>query len=414
MATAHNDSDTRSISSHSTAVTAHSVSMATYTVSECIVIKEKPAVVVGREYDPNIIGPELAEEVNQKAHFFSVNLVDQHSDAATRYGQGGLVRCNLPTEAGNPLAAKAQTIQEKYGEAPPAPAGAPSTLVVFDEDVGATAASKPGAGAASPPAPAIKVETLGRVSAVPITALHNVLRDTLEDRDFTVCSAPWMGAVSGAVKGYTTFHGFNGVCGPNDAVQINFPDKETVSWKYGVDIATADAVRKVYEARTDPNRSFQAVDSRFELKVEMKIGIAVLRNYDFDLDDDATYIKYGWNEDKLSREDIGRIFGPKGSVNIYTGQITGVSDDRKAFCHDINTFKGCSGAIVFLLDRDQDAAVPRRLYGHAIGVHAGAVDEISTTSVARKDVSTTKENYNIAFSLAGFAERYSSEGLAPW
>jgi hypothetical protein len=41
--------------------------------------------------------------------------------------------------------------------------------------------------------------------------------------------------------------------------------------------------------------------------------------------------------------------------------------------YDVNSFKGCSGAIVFLLDTDQpnDSGVTVKDYGTAIAVHAG-------------------------------------------
>jgi hypothetical protein len=64
-------------------------------------------------------------------------------------------------------------------------------------------------------------------------------------------------------------------------------------------------------------------------------------------------------------------FGPPGLRIIQTGVVTGVYGDGEAFSHNINTYEGCSGAVVFLLDKDQPAeSVQEEDFGKAIGVHA--------------------------------------------
>jgi hypothetical protein len=55
--------------------------------------------------------------------------------------------------------------------------------------------------------------------------------------------------------------------------------------------------------------------------------------------------------------------------------------------HDIHTFTGCAGAIVFLLDKDKPASVKRVDHGNAIAVHAGA------------HPSTLLVNRNVAFQI---------------
>jgi V8-like Glu-specific endopeptidase len=48
-----------------------------------------------------------------------------------------------------------------------------------------------------------------------------------------------------------------------------------------------------------------------------------------------------------------------------------VYGDGDVFSHSINTYEGCSGAVVFLLDKDQPAeSVQEEDFGKAIGVHA--------------------------------------------
>jgi len=49
--------------------------------------------------------------------------------------------------------------------------------------------------------------------------------------------------------------------------------------------------------------------------------------------------------------------------------------------HNINTFQGCSGAVIVLLDLGQDAfGVDKSDYGKAIGIHAGG-EQLSDGSI---------------------------------
>ena len=74
----------------------------------------------------------------------------------------------------------------------------------------------------------------------------------------------------------------------------------------------------------------------------------------------------------LSDADVIRIYGHVDRVNIYTGKITRVSPDGTWFKHNMNSFRGCSGAIVFLLDKNQtDNGVVNQDFGKAVAVHVG-------------------------------------------
>lgn len=74
----------------------------------------------------------------------------------------------------------------------------------------------------------------------------------------------------------------------------------------------------------------------------------------------------------MTQDELRLIYGRENDVNVYTGQITHVSPDGTAFEHNINTFTGCSGSVVFLLDRDQEGySVMVEDYGKAIAVHVG-------------------------------------------
>lgn len=70
------------------------------------------------------------------------------------------------------------------------------------------------------------------------------------------------------------------------------------------------------------------------------------------------------------------IFGRSENVCFYTGEITtSVTQDGRGFKHDINSFQGCSGAIIFLLDKGNEGLVGPENYGKAVGVHAGGTGE---------------------------------------
>lgn len=67
--------------------------------------------------------------------------------------------------------------------------------------------------------------------------------------------------------------------------------------------------------------------------------------------------------------DLEKVYGATDEVSIYTGTFTHVGD--KYFLHDLNSYRGCSGAILFFLD-GEDA-------GNCIGVQVGSPPEIEPT-----------------------------------
>merc|ERR1712176_59641 len=80
-------------------------------------------------------------------------------------------------------------------------------------------------------------------------------------------------------------------------------------------------------------------------------------------------------------EELRLIFGQEDSVNIYTGQIVNVSQDQHTFEHNINSYRGCSGAVIFLLDQNQNGnGVDNTDHGKAIAIHAGG-DELSDGTI---------------------------------
>ena len=388
--TPHNDSVTtrkRSRSFFSCGSSSHSAGGA-ISVPECIVNREKVAVAVNEGHDENpAISSGLASAVAKKAFAVSIRVCDESDSPAARLGQGGLIQCpSLPTVDGTPPPAKRQKLMDAYG-----------------------------------PAPAIKQSSsAARVSVIPVTALHNVLKDYFRQHYYEVDGKPVMasppiGGDEGVIK-LQEFDRHNDAYSSEDAIQINFPSTTNgggFRWKYGHDITSGEVIRKKFVPQTDTNISFEAADSNFEYKIGQKVGMAVYRNYEFDFSNDEIYRNNGWDRNELSQNDILRIFGNDNSVSVYTGEITAVSTDKKAFRHDINTFRGCSGVIVFLLDENQDGLVEGKYHGKAIGVHAGAFDGITTSATDGSQSSIAK--FNFAFALAGFAEqdKYTASPPSP-
>lgn len=374
---AHNDSLTTRKRSGSVSSTGSSIlsSGGVNSVAESIVHRETAAVACNEEIVENpAISSSLAGSVSKKAFALAVQVANAEGSPGERLGQCGFIRCRLPTLPGSPPQPKKQKLLVAYGPAP---------------------------------APAIKQSSSAvRVSVVPVTALHNVVKDVFRGEHYDVTSVPRMANNAGVSKVHE-FKRRNEAYIRAAAKRISFPGANSFSWKYGFDMTTGDLIRKATMAETDPNLSFEAVGSSFEYKVGQKIGVAVYRNYEFDFTNDDIYTNNGWKKEDFPKDDIMRIFGEDFAVSIYTGEITAVSPDKEVFRHSINTFRGCSGAIVFLLDKKQDGLVEEKYWGKAIGVHVGAFEETTTTTTAdRTESQSSQEQFNIAFALAGFAEQY--------
>jgi hypothetical protein len=73
--------------------------------------------------------------------------------------------------------------------------------------------------------------------------------------------------------------------------------------------------------------------------------------------------------------EIKKYYGEPGRVNIYTGEIKYVGP--KHIEYSINSFTGCAGAIVFLLDMDQPSSVDQSDWGKAVAIHSGAHPRMS-------------------------------------
>ena len=86
--------------------------------------------------------------------------------------------------------------------------------------------------------------------------------------------------------------------------------------------------------------------------------------------------------DRLSQHQCDIIYGPPGVVSIYTGKITKVHDHHLE--HDINTYEGCSGGLLVLLDcQDQLTSVLKGDLDKAIALHVG-YDDLAASNIALK------------------------------
>ena len=130
------------------------------------------------------------------------------------------------------------------------------------------------------------------------------------------------------------------------------------------DISFGKAITDPNNSLTKESRLFEKVPSTFRLRQGHKIGALVYRTFDIDHKDAGA----------TRNTDLIGVYGQTFQVCIYTGEVTKVSSNGKTFCHDINTFKGTSGAIIFLLDQNQLDDVDEEFHGMAVGVNVGGLD----------------------------------------
>jgi hypothetical protein len=142
------------------------------------------------------------------------------------------------------------------------------------------------------------------------------------------------------------------------------------AWDWGVDITWG--ARRLGPIPVVPDFSFEKVDNNFSYEVNMKVAIAVY------LDEvPSQAMNVAPSAGMVTTDQLHNSHGPSNCVNVYTGKITAVGDDYIAY--NINTFKGFSGALVFLSDeREQSASLRQEDLGKVIAVHAGYSSGLSS------------------------------------
>ena len=206
-------------------------------------------------------------------------------------------------------------------------------------------------------------------AVIPTTCLHNVEDEEVNGEAYTFRRAE----ISAPGEGEGTFEldfdcaGIKAsASGDSIVLRAGDANQQEIRWDY-YDIATGVKIDNPQSPLTEKIASYEKMERvDYKFQVGQKIGMAVYRNFEV-TDEDA-----GMTKGTITTEELRKIFGRENRVNIYTGQITRVSPGGEAFEHDINSFRGCSGAIIFLLDSDQDGyGVKSSDYGKAIAVHVG-------------------------------------------
>ncbi|CAB9497107.1 expressed unknown protein [Seminavis robusta] len=189
---------------------------------------------------------------------------------------------------------------------------------------------------------------------------------------------------------------------PGDAISL----RKGIVWSNGFDISLGPAIDLQTGTENWPNDpvrsrrlnelisqlgSFDLVDEKFLYEEDLKIGIVTYKPGAGEEDfsevgglEEGIPIWYSWaNAVKgFIATKIGVVLGEKDDLMIYTGSITEVGNDHIEY--NVNTFKGCSGAVVIVMDRSHPD------FGKAMAIHAGYQPALGT---------------NLGFKLAGNFDR---------
>jgi hypothetical protein len=207
-----------------------------------------------------------------------------------------------------------------------------------------------------------------RFAAVPVTCIHNLEDDVEDDVTWEFERSEFTPVGADTRRTFViNFRKARYTANPAESILIRpeNADEAEITWNYH-DMTTAEKIINVVSPLTRKGLSFPMASDGYEFQVGQKIGVAVYRNFELEAAD------AGLTENSITAGELRQIFGLEGRVNIYTGEITNVSPGGKSFEHNINTFRGCSGAVIFLLDKNQEGlGVTESDYGKAIAVHAG-------------------------------------------
>jgi hypothetical protein len=208
-----------------------------------------------------------------------------------------------------------------------------------------------------------------------VTAKHNLMSKQLEDDDTTQTLESYSTSFrqQGGRPFRTHFGDLN--CSPPE-VGVVLRDGQL--WKKGVDVSWGQAItpqvlgETVFDNISRDVGKFEMVAADFQYEEHQKVGFAIFNPFKVT----GSNCQRAGDHQDVPEDELEQLFGPAGSVTIYTGEITYVGDDHIEY--SINSFKGCSGAIVFLLNYGQPESLNRSYYGKAIAVHAGFKADLGT------------------------------------
>eukprot|EP00978_Attheya_sp_CCMP212_P016202 scaffold42250_cov44-Attheya_sp.AAC.1 len=222
-------------------------------------------------------------------------------------------------------------------------------------------------------------------AVTPITAKHNLRhiqtkakhggREIVLDAMSTESYPPW----DHESKLYLWFEDLNWTPTAADRFVLRGAKSDnTMIWPFGNDVSMGNKISSYTQGVTGEDASFELVrKSGFKLEAGQKIGIAVFSEHP------PTKVTASYDPEhpsNYSAETLKEVFGEAKQVNIYTGEIILVGDNHIE--HNINSFTGCSGAVIFLLDKEQPSSVDKDLdIGKAIAVHVGSHPSIRTRNI---------------------------------
>lgn len=268
--------------------------------------------------DPDGISPELVSIVRRKACEVTIYYKDDTGEEDRAFGSGGLLRgpkiANSPEEPATP--------------------------------------------ATSHPRKKVKFERYSSYEVTPVTAKHNLVPEDGEEYVRTMIQFPETLPMEITMP--------DGGCEITDFIMVRPGTDETQALHTeDDDFSFGEKVAARERTITKMPFLFQCAPPSFHLRVGLKIGIAVFRTFQITHDDAEA-------PRSTNMEDF---YGADGQSCIYTGAVTEISPNGKTFGHNINTYTGCSGAVVFLLDKDQPEDLDDSLHGLAVGIHTGGLDD---------------------------------------
>lgn len=201
----------------------------------------------------------------------------------------------------------------------------------------------------------------------PITAKHNLRKIENTDHAFYPADATIASVYlkSDLSERQLNFNDLN-VSVLNQKMVLRQCILRDAEWNFGIDVSVGDTVTSREEGITNERASFELASGDYDYKRGQKVGIAVFNTVQPTAKSASPDPSAPLN---LKPEELLEIYGKHMETKVYAGEITWVGEHHIEY--DINSFEGCSGAIVFLLDEKQDASVPTHDYGRAIAIHAG-------------------------------------------
>lgn len=284
--------------------------------------------------DGAAMSPWLANAVALKACYLDIRLKNKKTGEISDpcWGQAGLIRAERITDSPADEKAKRQALPIGGADKP---------------DIRASALRS------------------SRFAVIPTTCIHN-LEDEEENGEVWGFENSDLTLVSASKTFRIDFNKTSYKASQVESVLMLQEGEKKYCWDY-YDVTTAGKIDGRENALTPKTASFEKMErSDYSFQAGQKIGMAVYRNFTMTAEDVGMPIK------SVKEELLKSIYGDEHQVNIYTGEITGVSPGKEAFQHNINTFRGCSGAVIFLLDLGQDGCgVKKEDHGKAIAVHVG-------------------------------------------